>query len=114
MAWFYLILVIILTNISQVLLKKSIGEIDLRNFRLKGSDKRTLLTLTIGAILLLIAPILYITALKDIPLNVAFSFTSVNVIIVQFTGYKYFNEEITIDKLAGAIMILIGLIVYNF
>lgn len=112
-AWFYLILMLILTNISQVLLKRSVEQMNFKSFSLKEVKYNVLIESVLGIVFLLVAPFLYILALKDLPLNIAFSFTSINVIIVQFTGYKYFNEKITSNKLLGAGLIVLGLVIYN-
>ena len=112
--WILLLLMVVVTNISQVLLKlgmiKIVPEPEIRWWSAYLTNK----SMFIGLVLMGIAPVLYILALRDIPLNIAFSFTSVNVIVVQFTGNKFLGEPLSHKKILGSCIICFGLILYSF
>jgi multidrug transporter EmrE-like cation transporter len=114
MAWLYLVTMVIFTNITQVLFKQVVGALDIRDISTTFFKNHIWKKLVFGGILFLLSPLLYIMSLSELPLNVAFSFTSINVVIVQFTGKIYFNEPLKRKKIIGALCILLGIVLYNF
>lgn len=76
-------------------------------------DKQFLLFAGAGFFFYGLSAILYILALRNIPLSVAYPLLSVTYIITIFTSYYLFSEPITPNKLIGAVLILLGVFVMN-
>jgi multidrug transporter EmrE-like cation transporter len=55
----------------------------------------------------------YILTLKEMPLSLAYPMMSITYIITVFTSYYLFQENITIQKIFGSIIILVGVYVLN-
>ena len=63
-----------------------------------------------GLALYFISAILYIYSLKKIELSIAYPSISISYIGVLFLSYILFNEALTINKLAGTFIIVLGVI----
>jgi multidrug transporter EmrE-like cation transporter len=72
-----------------------------------------LLPCTSGLIFYFISAACYILTLKDMPLSLAYPMMSITYIITVFTSYYLFQENITIQKISGSIIILLGVFVLN-
>ena len=109
-AWILAFTVVLLTGISQTLLK--IGA--------KNSTDRTnfmaayLNVPTFAAYLLfLIVTILSVYALKEIPLKVFYSICSLNLVVVMIFSYVILSEQINKNKFIAISLIVFGVIVFN-
>ena len=106
----YLILFIIITIISQVLLKQE----SFKNSKLKTS-KYLFMMMTTPKVLFAyflsgLNIFLWIIALSKTSLIIAFFSTSFTYVIMVFVGYFILNENINFIKITGAILITVGVI----
>ena len=60
-----------------------------------------------------LSAVLYILALRTIPLSIAYPMLSVTYVLTIFTSYFLFNEAITLNKLIGVVIILIGVFILS-
>lgn len=60
------------------------------------------------------APIFYIGALWVLPLNEAFMMTSINMFVVPIAGKVFFNERLSIKRIMGIFLIIVGVLLYSF
>ncbi len=51
--------------------------------------------------------------LKEFELSYAYSFTSINIILIYFIGIIFFKEEISINKNIGVFLILAGVLLMS-
>ncbi|MDR3666760.1 MAG: SMR family transporter [Ignavibacteriaceae bacterium] len=55
----------------------------------------------------------YILSLKELPLSLAYPMMSITYVVTIFTSYYLFNEAITLQKITGSIIILLGVYVLS-
>ena len=108
-----LLIMIILTSLSHVLIK--IGSNKIRTGSGTGKLIRSFLNLyiIIGMALVLIAPLLYFSALSRLDLNAAFSFNGLGYVLVIILGRSVLKEKISIFHITGGLFILTGFIIWN-
>ena len=101
--WVSLALAISTSMIGQTLLKAGAGT---PSFTAQLLDARTIggLALYGGSALL------YIIALRRIPMSVALPSTAVSYVVAAFIGYYCFGETIGVPKAAGIAMICLGVL----
>ena len=108
-----LLIMIIMTSLSQIIIKIGSDKI------ITNSGKATLLKsffncyIIFGLVLVLIAPLLYFSALSRVPLNFAYSVTGLGYLIVIILGRLILKEGISFFHIAGGVLILVGFIVWN-
>ena len=108
-----LLIMIILTSLSQVLIKIGSGKIR------TGDGSGMLISsfinpyIIIGTALVLGAPLLYFSALSHLNLNTAFSFNGLAYILVIILGRSILKEKISIFHIAGGLLILAGFVIWN-
>jgi len=56
-----------------------------------------------------LAAMFYILALSKLPLSVAYPFTAFGFVVIVTVGVIFFNEPLTIAKIAGLSLIIIGI-----
>lgn len=109
-----LILMIILTSLSQILIKTGSGKIRTGN----GTGKfiRSFLNpyIIAGMVMVLGAPLLYFSALSRLTLNTAFSFNGLGYVFVIILGRTVLKEKISVFHIAGGLLILTGFIIWNW
>lgn len=109
-ALFLALCAVILTGLSQTLLK--VGA----NFGVKSNrfldSYLNLPTITAYGLLLLVT-ILSVYALRDLPLKVFYSLTALNFIIVLGLSAVFLREEVSRDKMVAIGLIVLGVIVFN-
>lgn len=93
--------------IGQTLLKSGAGEPDFLGQLL---DWRTL----VGLVLYGLAAMLYIIALRRIPMSVALPCTAISYVAATLIGYYAFHEPITIGHVAAIGLITSGVLVLAF
>ncbi len=108
-----LLVMIILTSLSQILIKAGSGKIVTE--RGIGLLIKSFLNpyLIIGTALVLVAPFLYFSALSRLDLNAAFSFNGLGYILVIILGRFVLKEKITALHIAGGLFILTGFVIWN-
>lgn len=60
-----------------------------------------------------VGALLWILVLKRFPLSVAYPVLSITYIFVMIAAALFFQEQITIQKVAGAVIIMIGIFVLS-
>ncbi|MBK5271242.1 MAG: EamA family transporter [Bacteroidia bacterium] len=66
----------------------------------------------IGGLLILLAPVFYILALRQLPLSTAYIFSSLNVVIVTLIGHFLFHESLPRLRVIGVILIVCGILCF--
>ena len=66
-----------------------------------------------GITAVMAAPFFYFNALKTMDLNIAYSFTALNQIIIPGVSIFIFKEKINIQKIFAIILITTGIIIWN-
>ncbi len=108
-----LLIMVILTSLSQVLIKTGSGKIR------TGSGTAIMIRsflnpyLVIGIVLVLAAPLLYFSALSQLDLKTAFSFNGLAYILVIILGRFVLKERISIFHITGGLFILTGFLIWN-
>ena len=108
-----LLIMIMLTSLSQVLIKIGSGKIR------TGSETGMLIKsflnpyIVIGTALVLAAPFLYFSALSQLDLKTAFSFNGLAYILVIILGRSILKEKISIFHITGGLLILTGFVIWN-
>lgn len=69
--------------------------------------------LVLAGIFILLATGAYIFALTRVPLNIAYSFTGFNYILVFLAGWKILKEEANFIQFIGVTVIFFGLLTWN-
>lgn len=104
------ILAIILTAISQLLLKFGANKGIKKNIFFSFFNIYTLS----GYSILLISTILSVFALQIIPLKITIMLLPLVYILVGFFSFIFLKESLSKNKLLGSIIIIIGIILFNF
>lgn len=112
MEYAFLLLMILFTVAGQLLIKKASSEVEIK---LKTLNLKTLTNpwLVSGAVVTFCAPIFYFLALKKMDLSVAFAFSSLNYALVLFASAIFFMEKISINKIIGTLIIVLGILSFN-
>jgi len=102
-----LIVSVILTALAHVLLKMHTNRVS------SMSLSRVDVYLSLSLLFFVLAPLFYTFSLKEINLNIAFSFTSLIYILVLFFSRLFLKEEIPNSSVIGTVIISSGLLIYN-
>lgn len=95
-----LILAVLLTSFGQVL------------YKLYAIQKR--FTYWIASIAsFCLVPFFNYLALLGLPLDVVYMATSVTIVLVVYLGRVILKEEINVFRLAGILLIVLGIVIYN-
>jgi small multidrug resistance pump len=105
--WLALMAAIVTSMVGQTLLKAGAAE---PNFVRQLLDSRTL----VGLVLYGGAAILYIVALRRIPMSVALPCTAISYVAATAIGYFAFQEPITLSHVAAIGLITSGVLVLAF
>jgi multidrug transporter EmrE-like cation transporter len=106
-----MIFAVILTGISQVLLK--IGSAH------QGKQKYSIFAAylnfhTITAyVLLLCVTVVTVIALKEIPLKLAYAIASLSFVTVGILSWGILKEEVNMKMIGGMVLIVIGIVIFN-
>ena len=101
--WSALALAITASMVGQTLLKAGAGAPD---FLAQLFDPRTIIGLGLYAG----SAMLYLVALRKIPMSVALPCTAVSYVVAALIGYYVFAEPMGIPKVAGIAMICLGVL----
>jgi len=108
-----LIVMVLCITAAQVLIKSGASRINTAGG--PGVLIRTAFNkyMVLGEMAVLVARGLYIFALTQVPLNIAYSFTGFNFILVFLAGWKIFKEKVNSIQFIGVVIILLGIITWN-
>ncbi len=110
LAWVLAFMVVLLTGISQTLLKIGAKKSnDTNSFMAAYMNVPTFAAYT----LFLIVTIFSVYALKEIPLKVFYSICSLNFVAVMVFSYIILSEQIDRYKFIAVSLIVFGVIVFN-
>ena len=108
---FLVFLAVLLTGISQVLLK--IGSAHHGKRKNSVLDAYLNLPALIGYGLLLCVTVICVIALKEIPLKVLYAIASLNLVVVVGLSWGVLKERVTRKMVVGMVMIVLGIVVFN-
>lgn len=110
--FFLILFTVVLLSIGQILFKLAAGGIDLSLSGIIPSlmSHRLIIALFVYSI----ATILWLVALKDTPLRVAYPFAALAFFIVPTLAHFFLGEIISWKTYAGALIILLGVMVSVF
>ena len=105
--WIFLCASVVIASFSQVLLKKSAG----KKYSSFIKEYLNLYVIT-GYLMMAVSTVLTIIAYKEIAYKNGPVIESLGYILVMFLGLIFFGEKITVRKIVGNTLILIGIIVF--
>ena len=111
--YLFLFVSIVLSVFVQLSLKKNIVLVtidkDLKTFLLSFSDRRLFVLIP----LVIIGVFSFSASLSRLELNVAYSFTVLNHIMIMYGSYFFLQEEINKSRHLGVVVLCIGVIIFN-
>jgi drug/metabolite transporter (DMT)-like permease len=113
MPYLALALMVVLTTLGQVFIKKGAGELVFHRgpaALVRSFFNPNVLT---GGAFVLFAPVAYLYALTALDLRVAFSFNGLSYVLVFLSGCWIFKERITPWHVAGILVVVAGVVVFN-
>ena len=113
--FYFIILTVILNASAQLLIKKGVLVLSNENLTLKllytNLDKLIFNSYIIfGLICMVISMITHIISLSKFELSYAFPFISISYVIVFLGSYYLFNENLSIIRIFGLFLIILGTI----
>jgi multidrug transporter EmrE-like cation transporter len=105
--WLALLGAVVISMLGQTMLKAGAG---LPTLILQLFDWRTL----IGLFFYGFAALLYIVALRRIPMSVAMPCTAVSYVTAALIGHFWFAEAIGVPQIAGILLIILGVLLMAF
>jgi len=109
-SWFFALVSIFLTGVGQTLLKIGARKEDGKN---QFMNAYLNLPVTIAYGLFVVVTLFSVYALRDIPLKVFYSLTSLNFFIVMIFSYFVLKEQINKKQIIGIGIIIFGVIIFN-
>jgi len=111
-SYMLLFLAILLTGISQVLMKTGSSGTGMGRFRLFSMYLNTPTLTAYG--LLLLTTIISVIVLRDIPLKVFYAVASLNFLVVTGLSYWLLKEKVDREMYLALALIVSGVLVFNF
>jgi|LakMenEpi03Aug12_release.lakeMendotaPanAssembly.Ray.scaffolds.fasta_scaffold1461778_1 drug/metabolite transporter (DMT)-like permease len=99
----FIFLIVTLSSIAQILFKVASFKLNFAN-RLFFLNTPTFLAF----LLYFIASLLWVFAIKDIPLKTAYPYTAISFFLVPCLSYLFLEENINLFNFIGATLIFIG------
>ena len=118
MGWIYLAFTLVLTIYGQIILKWRVDKLgslpdtfhDIIDYYFNALSDIWVISSFVSALL---ASFFWIAVLTKLKISVAYPFTSLSFVFVLMLSYFLFNENITMQKILGVLLIIIGLLVAN-
>ena len=114
MAWPYLLLLasVALTAVAQILFKSAIRAMP-REAGLMSFLKTVLLspTVLLGILLFGLGFLIWLVALRDLPVSRAYAFVAFGIVLVTLFGHLFLSESITLTGGIGVALVVVGLAV---
>ncbi len=112
--YLFLAISVLTSSISLLYLKKLSNKLDFNEGSM-GYIKLLFNRYSFLTILFVVISIIFYTlALSKTTLAFAYSFNSINIILVVMGGYLFYKEKINKKHLIGIILIILGLFLFNF
>lgn len=112
MEYTFLLIMILFTVTGQLLIKKASSEVEINIKSLKLKNLINFWFLS-GVLVTFCAPIFYFLALKKIDLSTAFAFSSLNYVLIMAASAIFFKEKISVNKIIGTLIIVIGVLLFS-
>jgi multidrug transporter EmrE-like cation transporter len=109
-SWLFALASIFLTGVSQTLLKMGAKKEERKN-QFIGAYLNRYLIIAYG--LFVVVTLFSVYALRDIPLKVFYSLTSLNLFIVMISSYFVLKEPVNREQVIGVALIVFGVIIFN-
>jgi multidrug transporter EmrE-like cation transporter len=102
---------VILLSVGQILFKQASAEIiwSVSYFYKNLSNFKLILAMFVYAI----ATLMWLFVLKNMPLNMAYSFIGIGFFVVPILSYAFLGEPLRWNVFLGALFIVIGIIISN-
>lgn len=112
----YIVATIIFTVYSQLIMRWQVGEAGALPTDSPGKVNYIVALLfnpwvLSGVVATFLAGISWMLAMTKFEISYAYPFVSLNYILVLVAGFLLFNESITVTKLAGSALVVLGIIV---
>jgi len=112
MGYLYVFFMVLFTVVGQLLAKK--GALCM-SFRWEGpTSLKTIFNryIILAGVILIVTPVFYYLALKELDLSAAFAFTGLNYVLVSLGGKAFFAEKLNKYHYVGMALIFLGLVVF--
>jgi len=105
-----LILMVIISAISQVIIRATASKVNLVDLLDLRGNLRHWGALGVAGIMILIAAFCYLVALQRIELSVAYAFTSLNNVAVAVLAVVVLGEKLSLRNIAALALIVLGVL----
>ncbi len=112
MVYVYILFMVLFTVAGQLLAKKGALSISFREKGRAGIKKIINKYIILAGVILIITPVFYYLALKELDLSVAYAFTGLNYVLVSIGGKAFFAEKLSKYHYVGMALIFLGLVVF--
>ncbi len=104
---------VFLNTVGQLLVKRGAVKLVVYRGLLKLLKSMFNIQLFLGAMAVILGPLLYMYALSKVELNVGYSFSGLTYLSVVLSGHLLLHEKITLYHIGGSLAILAGLMIWN-
>jgi multidrug transporter EmrE-like cation transporter len=108
-----LILMVLLTTAAQVCIKLGVSRIPAAKNWLVLIRAGFNTYIVLAGIFIVSAAVAYIFALTRVPLNIAYSFTGFNYILVFLASWRILKEKVNVLQFIGVALIFLGILTWN-
>lgn len=111
----YIVISVLTSTVGQLLLKKgmnSIGSVTLSGNQIFSTLWRMMTNLNVflGLAIYFVGTIFWLAALSRVDLSYAYPFASLSYVVMLVASWLMFNEEITVSRIIGTVVIGIGVL----
>ena len=107
---------VLLNAIAQLLIKKGmigIGQVSINEIGRSIIPMLTNIWLLCAMICYAVSILLWLSILSKVEVSFAYPFLSIGYIVTAVAGYAFFNENLSITRILGIVIICIGVIVIS-
>lgn len=107
---------VLLNALAQLLIKKgmiAVGKLTLTTFSQSVIPMLSNIWLWCAMLSYAISILLWMSVLSKVEVSFAYPFLSVGYIVAAIAGYAFFNENLSLTRIAGIIVICIGVILIS-
>lgn len=112
-AYVALLLMVVLSTLGQIFIKKGAHKLVFGNGIATLARSFFNVNVIAGSAFVVAAPLAYLYALTLVDLRIAFSFTGLNYVLVFLSGFFIFKEKVTSLHVAGIMVVVAGVVVFN-
>lgn len=107
---------VLLNAMAQLLIRKgmlAIGTVDVNNFTQNIGTMVTNLWLWGAMLSYAVSILLWMSVLSKVEVSFAYPFLSIGYIFAAIVGYCFFNEDLSVTRIMGIVVICIGVILIS-